>query len=744
MRKGVCRGDIIIFVMRYTRSAPWLVLLLLVPLQMAGGDGFVLTPERLRMNRSQMVFSDRSTRLFNGRGAVSIRDRTVTGLQAVSFPPMEFRDYKFQLSFKEGRTGLVIGDRVQDMYETLVQTGKGPHPLGANVWKNMPLAVLVQDTWWQPGACLRTGTFHKTLGGKLVSFSLESRALVSAVRDEVYLELRIHNRQTEPLALTLAPDQSAPELPLITPREKRKPATPVARPDAYTLETPAARVRAVSDGWSFTVPAGGSHTVRIAIIFQELPAAAPELDAGELDRRMAQADLAIRKRLRWAGETLPRVSTANREFDDLYYRCILSVLESRWERENFVAHPFYAVGAWTFTIPWDTSFASRLLAILDPAGLREAFLTYIRAGVLKSSWVPWNGKADNSWYAQNPFAEMRILEDYLAQTGDAGFLDHSEGGATIFEWMKRMGKEVVARYGRPDGLMDFGEGSERMLETRTEGYQHVVAATNGLAGAYFRRLAVWCRERGDGDARLFEGYADRLLESLNKELWDERSGWFVNLYPDRERHLVWSYHLFDLLESGILTGAQSQRLISHLRDGEFLAPYGMYSISRRDEVHWDREDVDWGGGGQYTGMPLRIAESLYRLNHPELAWNILARCMKWTRMYPYITQEIFGDNAANPEVEMPVEICAASGAQAILFGTFGLRPGMDGVLEIAPARNVALGKARMSGYKFRGHTYDVVLDAQGYRVIQDGKPAAQNPYGVRYTWRGGSLHGAAR
>jgi glycogen debranching enzyme len=303
-----------------------------------------------------------------------------------------------------------------------------------------------------------------------------------------------------------------------------------------------------------------------------------------------------------------------------------------------------------------------------------------------------------------------------------------------------MGKEVVARYGRPDGLLDFGEGSEKMLETRTEGYQHVVAATNGLAAAYFRRVAEWCRARGDGDAGLFESYADRLLESLNRELWDEKSGWFVNLYPDGERHLVWSYHLFDLLGSGTLTGGQTQRLISHLREGEFLAPYGMYSISRQDEVHWDREDVDWGGGGQYTGMPLRIAESLYRLDHPEVAWDILARCTKWTRMYPYISQEIFGDNAANPEVEMPLEICGASGAQAILFGTFGLRPGMDGTLEIAPARNAALGEARMTGYQFRGHSYDVILGGQGYRVMRDGKPAAQNAYGVRFRMRGGSSH----
>jgi hypothetical protein len=699
---------------------------------MAGGGEDALTPERLRMRRSDMVFSDRALRLFNGRGAISVRDRTVTGLQAAYFPPIELRDYRFQLSFREQRTGLLIGDNVQDLYEALVATGRGAHPLGANVWKSSPLAVLVQDAVWQPGAYHRTGTFHKILGGKLVSFALDSRAVVSADRDHVYLELRIHNRQPEPLTLTLVPQQSASELRLAYPNEKSLPAVPVRRPDAFTLENDRVRVHVVSDGWTLTIPGQEKRLARFAILFQVLPAPATALDPAQLGGLIERAYSAVRERLRWAGEALPRVSTSNREFDDLYYRSILSVLESRWDRENFVVRPFYAVGNWTFTIPWDTSFASELLSLLDPAGLRETFLTYIRAGVLKSSWIPWNGKADASWYAQNPFAEMRILQDYLAQTGDLAFLDHSEGGTTVFEWMKRMGRDMVTRFGRPDGLLDFGEGSEKMLEIRTEGYQHVVAATNGMAVAYFRQVAAWCRARKDADAAWFDEHADRLQKSMREKLWDAKAGWFDNLYPDGTRHQVWSYHLFDLLDSGSLTAPQRRAMTAHLREGEFLAPYGMYSMSRRDLVHWDLEDVDFGGGGQYPGMPLRIAEALYRSGDAGLAWNILARCARWTRMYPYISQQIFGANGAHAEVDMPLEISAGGGAQAILFGTFGLRPAPDGSLVVAPAYHASLGAARMTGYRFRGHTYAVTLEAQGYKVFRDGKPVANNPYTVRY------------
>ena len=107
-------------------------------------------------------------------------------------------------------------------------------------------------------------------------------------------------------------------------------------------------------------------------------------------------------------------------------------------------------------------------------------------------------------------------------------------------------------------------------------------------------------------------------------------------------------------------------------------------MSKADRAHWDLEDVDFGGGGQYTGTPLRIVESLYRLGYPELAWDILARCTKWTEHFPTIPQEVFGDNPRSPEVEMPLELDAGSTMGAIVFGVFGLRPHVDGSLEVSP------------------------------------------------------------
>jgi hypothetical protein len=182
-------------------------------------------------------------------------------------------------------------------------------------------------------------------------------------------------------------------------------------------------------------------------------------------------------------------------------------------------------------------------------------------------------------------------------------------------------------------------------------------------------------------------------------------------------------------------------MIGHLKEGEFLGPLGVYSISKADRVHWDLEDVDWGGGGQYTGEPLRLAESLYRLGYPELAWDILRRCTQWTSYFPYITQEIFADNPRSPEVEMPLEIAAGSGVQAVIFGVFGLSPHLDGTLVISPSYHQELGQAKLTGYRFRGHSYDVLLGPWDYEVFKDGKLVTRTNYAKRTGYHAGGVAG---
>ena len=78
---------------------------------------------------------------------------------------------------------------------------------------------------------------------------------------------------------------------------------------------------------------------------------------------------------------------------------------------------------------------------------------------------------------------------------------------------------------------------------------------------------------------------------------------------------------------------------------------------------------------------------------------------------------------------MPLEIASGGGVQAVIRGIFGLRPRKDGSLEVSSSYHQELGEAKLTGYCFRGHSYDVVMSPWEFEVHQDRKLAAQHPCG---------------
>jgi hypothetical protein len=95
-----------------------------------------------------------------------------------------------------------------------------------------------------------------------------------------------------------------------------------------------------------------------------------------------------------------------------------------------------------------------------------------------------------------------------------------------------------------------------------------------------------------------------------------------------------------------------------------------------------------------------------------------------------VPQDAFTDYPSDmDEEDMPLEIASGGGVQAIVFGIFGLRPNADGTLEVSPAYHQELGEAKLKGYTFRGHSYDVVMDPWEFQVYRDGQLEARHPYG---------------
>ena len=145
-----------------------------------------LSAEALVMARHAIALEDHMLRLFNGRGAFSVRDHTVTGLQAVQFTPFDQRHWHFHAALREISSGLLIDDAGADVWDYYARTGRGSHPLGLNAGSSpgasgydpargeVPYVFVLQDCTWQPNKVTRTGTFHKLFGSRWLSFGVTS------------------------------------------------------------------------------------------------------------------------------------------------------------------------------------------------------------------------------------------------------------------------------------------------------------------------------------------------------------------------------------------------------------------------------------------------------------------------------------------------------------------------------------------------------------------------------------------
>ncbi|WP_375386266.1 hypothetical protein [uncultured Microbacterium sp.] len=715
-------------------------------------------PAQVSMNRHEMALPDRMIRAFSGRGAVSLSDHSVTGLQFLQFTPYEQPDWHFNLQFVHDETGCTILDSVDRIWEYHERTGEGSHPLGLNFTDAVgtasydpvvfePIRALVlQSATWQTNQLTRTGTFHKRISGRLISFSIRSQARVSDTLDEAYLEVTIRNRAVEELALTVQAHQSIADPQRVNPAENdvaahvshRAITGPVWQwPGGRQEQHVSFSSAAVSDlpetetGWSLVVPPGEERTFTVGIVFAPGDAVAPASTDPSVAARARAAGIATIDRLAAATSALPTVTSPVEGLEELYNRCITTVLEARWDRPDWQLSPFYCAGSWLFTLAWDLSFSSAAVALMDPTGLRQEVVRFLTAGLMKHSYIGWNGTLGHH-YAYTVFAGVRLLRDYLRVTGDRAFLDRAlDDGRSVFETIRDDLTSVVEQRIGDDGLVDFGSNSNDYLETRTDGYQSRIALSSLMLVDALTWLAALCGARGDDASRHVDS-ARRVRAAVDEHLWRADEGWYANRLADGSTELMWSYHLFDALDTDAISPDQRAALVSHLVDGVFLGPHGMYSIAKTDEVHWDLDDADWGGGGQYTGMPLRVAESLWRQGEPDAAWQILNRCITWTRAFPYIPQEIYTDSLRTANIEQPVEVAAGAGIQAVIFGLFGIRPDASGGLTVALSQHPSSVGSALRGYRHGSRLVDVFLHQSEYRVVVDGVETSV-PYGTNLT-----------
>lgn len=691
---------------------------------------------RGKRSRSSMGFPDQMIRAFGGRGAVSLRDHSVTGIQWLQFTPVEQQHFRFDLALSELESGCEILDDVDELWDYVSRTGTGHHPLGLNFGGDVAVgsfdhlrparALILQESSWAPNLFERTGTFHKYIEDQLVSFSLRSQVMCDPDRDAIRYRVAVRNRGASVLRLGFHPRPRVVD-PLV-----------VSYPRKDVSQHPS-WLEMVFDQSIEGAPAGGSKGGRFSVVVESSLFAAEgrwelELDPGEenafelvlhilpnsshtaeLPATVGESDWetassAYRARRAQFLNGLPTLESDDQRIVDFYNACASTLIESTWRRDEFVLNPFYSAGTWLFALAWDISFSVKALALTDPLSVQRTLVELVRCGLGEHSYIGWDGSLGHH-YSFSLIAGIQALRDYIAVTGDVGVL-HSRLGATEETVGARLARDLGTAHRerlREDGLLSYGPNSNYFLENRTDGYQGATAAINILLTDAVR----WVD--GHGWPSLTDEQLGCLMEA-SERLWDSDARWYSTAITPVTHELVKTYHLYELLWSDALPLGRKLELAGHLVRGEFIGAHGMYSIARSDTLHWDYDDADWGGGGQYTGMPLRIAEGLWRMGSDEKAWDVLEACLSWTGAFPYFPQEIMADSLTTLDVEQPAEIAVGAGVQAIIFGLFGILPESEGTLVVRPRRPPIAGRLCLRGYRHRDHLVTVELDADGWTV----------------------------
>ncbi|BAX80111.1 MGH1-like glycoside hydrolase domain-containing protein [Labilibaculum antarcticum] len=689
-------------------------------------------PEYYAMDREDIRFEDSQILLVNYRGFVSPRQYSLTQFTNVQFEPFEAHKYNFNLNFYDKGTERLIEDDVPTKWKSWIDDGKSYDPLGSNFRPNSPSIMVTQDEKWQPNQYSRSATFHKEYNNTWVSFSAKSWTNVSFNDDEVFIKLVLNNRNSKNLEMTIIPNQVAENIYC----QFKEGDTKAKQIDAFTIGSEVAHARVSSSiqetsekGFEINIAPGKTATFYFAVKFYKPENGAPEIVQSDISERMQAADKKTREMLAWAYDQLPQFSSENMQLEEYYYRCLLSVLMCRYENPNYISDVFWAVGTWPFTISWDNSYSSDVIAMLDPESLKGALLTDFENVKLKRTYVGWNGAYWDNLYIQEPFALQIMLEAYLRHTNDYTIFKDKAAEATVWEWMQGWVDELQTKYTNDLGLIDVGSSTEKIIEIRTDGYSHVVPIVNTLTIDLLYTMADWAEKLGE--KKIQEQYfadAEKLKLLVNKHLWNEELGWFDNLYPDGSKETIWTYHLFDLLATDYLPDHQMYRLVSHLQEGEFLGKFGVYSIARRDSVHWDLIDSDWGGGGQYAGMPGRISRNLYQKGFAGKGWDVLKRNIRYVDYFPYLPQNPRIDAPEQDLSSMPVQIAAGAGIEAIVFGTFGVQIESD-KLTIKPFNNEDIGEATLKNIKFKGRRFGILLKQKTFSVYEDDQLIDSKFYG---------------
>jgi hypothetical protein len=266
-----------------------------------------------------------------------------------------------------------------------------------------------------------------------------------------------------------------------------------------------------------------------------------------------------------------------------------------------------------------------------------------------------------------------------------------------------------------------------------------VPSPNGERVYVYRTVADFLEhvapQQNQTTIRHLRAMADSVSTAMNKILWLDRDGWYGTKQRDGSVVSVYSIQIFELLRvPGLVPRERAEKLMAHLNNSEFIAQWGIRSMSIKDRL-FDYDDHDWAGGMSYTGTGPELSADFFASGFPAQGWLALNKILWWPdhlAVYPqgitndsytfrYPQSERFGGRVGAGRTNL---IASCAGVDAVLRGIFGLDLGTDGSIKVANNQSATSGPLALT-VPFRGKLWTVTDSRTGLSLrSNDGFDAA--------------------
>ena len=453
------------------------------------------------------------------------------------------------------------------------------------------------------------------------------------------------------------------------------------------------------------------------------------------EKHVAQTHGWWQSRVEWLFTRMPRLESDNQQLVAYYRRSLLHLLMNEWDVPGFLLHPHYGTGSISgdtiCCYMWNYGGPFRLWSMLSPKSAREHLLHLLSLDLGNCyAFHADDGTAFGPYYPINHEKVVFLAYYYVLQTGDKGLLTRKLRGKTVIAHLVEQAlvhddlsqKATLVNYGPANDHLELR--SPTFASDPTMRYNGVMPDLNLRRCAILHLVDELCRLVRHRPPVELAVRAEALKKLIHRELFSRKEGWFRCLNTEGPAVFRYTIQMFKALGWGdwVLEPTAERALVKHLMaDGEFLGPFGVHSLSRKDPAYYEG-DVDNGGPGACVSFAAAVIERLYRDGYAEQADNILQRLLWMGDSLPYWGDSQRADVKDYRRIShLQCDIEGAVPAQAIIFGMFGIDVHPDFSITISPHLFPDTRKMALRNIRLAGQTFDILCTPFGFSVKHNGK-----------------------